>query len=1019
MSQLQKNQLYSLKTMNCHNDVNVYSVNTLDKHGAGFPMDAEGKERVLSLNGSWRFRFYSSVLILDRNPASWDEIEVPSNWQMKGYGKPIYTNIRYPYPIETRRGKKPHIDDKDNACAVYERDFSIDSLDSLVKINFGAGSGAELYINDKFVGYSESSFDYQEYDITDFVKVGQNTVKIVVFRWTTGSYLEDQDMWRLSGVFRDVNLVFEPYCHISDIFATAEFNDDFSEAKFKCNVDIACDKDDYGDGDVIVELVDREGNVVVKDSFRVLEFDEGDTFKMKFGGRVEEPHLWSCESPYLYKLCVTLNENRHSGVREVDRREINFGFRKIEVVPKTEERDTTILFNGRVLKFRGVNRHEFHPEYGFAVPKEITESDIILLRQNNINTIRTSHYPNSREFYDLCDKYGIMVVSENNLETHGLARRIPRSNPVWTKQCCWRMENMVRTYRNHPSVVMWSLGNEAGDEGRAFEEMRKTTLALDNTRIIHYEADGYLKYSDVMSEMYTPESFMEEIGQNKTHIHSIALWSLAGHRLTPKTYRDKPYFLCEYAHTMGNSLGNFADYWKHFKKYDRLCGGCVWYFADMAIKRVRQDGTVEWTYGGDWDDHPNDGNFVFNGIFRADRSPNPALYEVKKVYQQVEFALVDNKVEITNEYMFTNLKDMFSLSMTLLVGGEERDTAMVEMPSVAPGEKALVDIPFEWSGNDAHLSVKAIQLATDRGVEKGSVVCEEQLELSPFAPKAFEGEEGKSMHLDGDNIILEGGGVVATINKNSGYIVSVKKNGLELISGHIKPNFWRAPTDNDYVPQVGKFFKDLIGVYFYKRTTKDMVTSSIKVKDKSVEVSWRSSRMPVMRAVYEAGKDGIKMFLKCRGIVYGLPRFGFKAKLNVGDDVAFYGRGPHENYCDRKTSAFLGTYEGRVEDFDHGYLYPQENGNHCDVRWAEIGGENGLRFEALSKPFEFSCHKYSTETLENTNHIHEMVNDEDGVYVYIDGGQRGVGGDLPAIAVTKRRYKLLPNRTHQFEFIIK
>lgn len=1005
--------------MNCHGDVNVYSVNTLDKHGAGFPIDTNGNERIVSLNGVWRFRFFSSVLILDRHPANWDEIEVPSNWQLKGYGKPIYTNIKYPYPIATKRNKIPHIDDKENACAVYERDFDIDSLDALVKINFSANSGAELYINDKFVGYSESSFDYQEYDITDFVKVGRNTVKIVVFRFTTGSYLEDQDMWRLSGLFRDINLVFEPYCHISDIYARAEFNEDFTEAQFKCNVDIACDKDDYGDGDVVVELLDNGGNAVVKDSFRVLEFDEGDTFSMKFGGKVESPHLWSAENPYLYKLRVTLNENRRSGVREVDRREINFGFRKIEVVPQTEERDTTILINGKVLKIRGVNRHEFHPEYGHAVPKEIIEKDIILLRQNNINSVRTSHYPNSRAFYDLCDKYGIMVMCENNLETHGLARSIPRSNPVWVKQCCWRMENMVRTYRNHPSILFWSLGNESGDKGDAFVEMKKTALALDDTRPIHYEPDGHLQVSDIMSEMYTLESQMEEVGRNKTHNHSRAPWALLGHRLSPKAYRDKPFILCEYAHAMGNSLGNFQDYWTHIKKYDRLCGGYIWDFADQTIKRHRQDGTVEWTYGGDWDDHPNDGNFAFNGIFRGDRSPNPALYEVKKVYQQVDFALVDGKVEIANNYAYTNLKDMFSLSMTLLVKGEEKGRVAMEMPSVAPTEKGVVDIPFECDENDTYILVQAIQLADDRGVEKGSVVCEEQLELAPFAPAEFVAEEGKSIHSDGEDIILEGGGVIATIQKSSGYIVSVKKNGLELISEHIKPNFWRAPIDNDFIPHVGNAVKNLLGVHFYKRTTKDMVTSKIKVKDKSVEVCWRSSRMPLMKAVYEAGKDGVKVSLKCRGIIYDLPRFGFKAKLNVAPDVEFYGKGPHENYCDRKTGAFLGIYSGKVEDFDHGYLYPQENGNHCDTRWVSVGGENGLRFEALSKPFEFSCHRYSTEALEKAKHLHELVAEDDGVYVYIDGGQRGVGGDLPAIAVTKKRYKLLPNKTHQFDFIIK
>ena len=1004
--------------MNCHNDVNIYSVNTLPKHGAGFPKDENGAERVVCLNGQWRFRFFNSVLILDRHPSTWDEIEVPSNWQLKGYGKPIYTNVRYPYPIHTGLGK-PHIDDKENSCAVYERDFDVDTLDSLVKINFAANSGAELYVNDKFVGYSESSFDYQEYDITDFVTAGKNVVKIVVYRYTTGSYLEDQDMWRISGLFRDVNLIFEPYCHVADVYAKADFNVDFTEATFDCTVDIACDKDDYGDGDVIVDLIDKEGNVVFNDSFRVLEFDEGDHFTMNFKGKIANPNLWSSENPYLYNLRVRLNENRHSGVKEVDRREINFGFRKIEVVPKTAERDTTILLNGEVLKIRGVNRHEFHPEYGHAVPKELTEKDIILCRNNNINSIRTSHYPNSRHFYDLCDKYGIMVMCENNLETHGLATRVPRSNPIWVKQTSWRMENMVRTYRNHPSILFWSLGNEAGDGGKSFVEMKKTAVALDNTRPVHYESDGYLKVSDIMSEMYTPETQMEEIGKNRLHMHSRALWAPLGHYLTPKMYRDKPFIQCEYSHAMGNSLGNFADYWKHFKKYDRLCGGYIWDFADQTIKRMHADGTVEWTYGGDWDDKPNDGNFAFNGIVRGDRSPNPALYEVKKVYQQVDFTLVDGKVQVKNDYCYTDLKDHFSLRMTLTVNGEEKGSVDLAMPSVAPHCTALVDIPFEVTESDTHLTVQAIQLCDDRGIKAGHVVAEEQLELSPFNPQEFRVAEGKAVSDDGKHLVLDAGNVVATVDKESGYIVSVKKAGLELLSAPVKPNFWRSPTDNDFVPHIGMFLKLFLGVYYYKRATAGIVKSNIHIRDKKVMIDWHTTRMPMLKTVYEVGEDGIRVSMKCKGMMFDLPRYGFEMKGAVKDEITFYGRGAHENYCDRKTGAFLGTHTGTVDDFEHDYLYPQENGNHCDVRRLNVGGENGFNFEALSKPFEFSCHNYSLDALESAKHLHELKKENDGVWIYIDGQQRGVGGDVPALACTKRRYKLLPLKTYEFEFIIK
>jgi beta-galactosidase len=392
---------------------------------------------------------------------------------------------------------------------------------------------------------------------------------------------------------------------------------------------------------------------------------------------------------------------------------------------------------------------------------------------------------------------------------------------------------------------------------------------------------------------------------------------------------------------------------------------------------------------------------------------------VKKVYQQVDFALVDGKVEIKNLYCYTNLKDMFDLKMILSVKGEEVDSVTNEMPSVAPFETVSVDIPFTVSEDDTYLTVQAIQKDSDRGIEKGHVVAEEQLELAPYKKKKFKASEGKSIAEDDNTLTLDAGRLVAVVDKKSGYIESVKKDGLELISAHIKPNFWRAPTDNDFVPHIGNGLKKLIGVHFYKRTTNDMVRTTLKVDDKCVEVRWQSSVMPILRARYKVGEDQIRISMKCRGILFGLPRFGFKTKLQVSDDVTFYGRGKHENYCDRKTGAFLNTYTGKVEDFEHGYLYPQENGNHCDVRRVTIGGEKGLTFEALSRPFEFSCHKYSIDALEKARHLHELHNEEDGVYVYIDGKQRGVGGDLPAIACTKKKHKIPANKTHKFEFIIK
>lgn len=1007
--------------MSCYNDPNVYSVNTCDKHGAGFPLNKDGEAQVECLNGKWNFKHFTSVALLNMNPKAWDEIDVPSNWQLKGYGKPIYTNVHYPYAIETSPFKLPAIDEKEAACGLYQRKFTLGKITTKVHLNFAANSGAEVYVNGKFVGYSESSFDYQEYDITEFVNEGENELKILVFRYTTGSYLEDQDMWRISGIYRDVNLVFVPYDHITDLYAHAEFNEDMSAAKLIVETEIECDGDELLHGDLKLELVDKDGNIAASGMLKVLELEDGERLSYTFEEKIANPLLWNAETPNLYRLCLTLEEP--STKKILDYREVNFGFRKIEIIPKRGDADPTILLNGKKLKIRGVNRHEFHPDYGHAVPAELTEKDIILCKKNNIDSIRTSHYPNSRAFYDLCDRYGIMVMCENNLETHGLATLVPASSPLWTPQVVWRMENMVKAFRNHPCILFWSLGNESGDKGKSFVEMKKAALKLDATRPIHYESDGWLKVSDIMSEMYTVQPQMDRIGKNKAHVHSRAVWAPSGHPFLPKTYRDKPFIQCEYAHCMGNSLGNFADYWADFKKYDRLCGGYIWDFADQSIKRTREDGTVEWTYGGDWGDKPNDGNFAFNGIVRADRSPNPALYEVKKVYQQIQFALVKEGVEIKNEYLFIDLAEKYDLKFDLLVDGELKNSKTVKMPSVKPNGTAVAAFPFDVkNAGIVFVNVYAVQKEAQFGIPAGYAVAAEQLEISGdyFKPQTVVTvAEGKSVSDDGTHYILDAGHIIAAVSKETGYIDSLKSDGKELLSEPVKPNFWRAPTDNDVVPHIGKFLKKFLGVYFFKDAQAQLVKSKLTATDKSVIIDWYMPHMSKLRTVYTVCDGAVKVSMRCCNRAFGLPRFGFEMKADVEDKISFIGRGPQENYCDRKTAAFIGSYKGTVEDFQHDYLYPQENGNHTDTDHLSVGSEDkNVSFRAENSLFEFSCHNYSLSALENAKHLHELKREENGVWIYIDGKQRGVGGDIPALACTKPRYKILPYKTHEFSFVI-
>lgn len=1006
---------------NYFNNPDVYSLNVCDRHGAGFPLNESGEERTVVLNGEWSFRYFVSASMLDLNPDTWDRIDVPSNWQLKGYGKPIYTNIKYPSPISTGMSL-PHIDEDENPCGVYMRKISVDDTCCDIHINFCANSGAELYVNGSFVGYSEDTFDYQEYDITPFVKQGENEVKIVVYRYTTGSYLEDQDMWRISGLFRDVTLIYLPKVRVSDIFARAEFDTAFSSAKLLIDGGIHIAKGvEIDDAVFKAELFDADGNAVSSAAFTVAESDGDENVAVRLAENISAPRLWSAEDPYLYKLRVTLTVLTEGRREFADMRELDFGFRKVEIIPMIGGREPYIALNGKPLKIRGVNRHEFHPDFGHAVPKEYTEADIVLLKRNNVNSIRTSHYPNSRDFYRLCDKYGIMVMSENNLETHGLAARVPRSNKRWTEQCCHRMRSMVRTYRNHACILFWSLGNESGN-GKAFAEIKKAALALDTTRPIHYEPDAHMRVTDIMSEMYALEGNMEKVAANKTYIHGLTtVWRPLGYLLTPKMYRDKPYIQCEYAHCMGNSLGNFDDYWKHFRAHDRLCGGYIWDFADQAIKRTSSDGVVEYTYGGDWGDKPNDGTFAFNGIVRADRSPNPAFYEVKRVYQQILFEREGDDIILTNEFMFTSLAK-FGARFEVLINGRVEESMECDLPDIKPLSKGklpfMINLP-DMTSREVLLNCYAVVKEDEDVYRKGDIIAEGQIDYTGYVPKTFKEAKGKTVFHEDEKILLESGNMICTVSKSSGFIVSIVKDGVEQLTAPLRPNFWRARIDNDKSPQLPSFVQSMFGKKFFKPCESRLVKSNMTVWERSVEIDWACTpQLSLLKTVYEAGEDGIKISMRVRNSVYSLPRYGFRMSVAASDEVEFYGRGPHENYCDRKTSAKLGVYKGSIADFEHDYLVPQENGNHCDTRYLRIGGDGGLTFEAQGKPFEFSVHDYTLEALEKAAHAHELKHGN-CKEVFIDGGQRGVGGDIPALACTKERYKILPNKSHELEFVIK
>ncbi|HKL73731.1 MAG TPA: glycoside hydrolase family 2 TIM barrel-domain containing protein, partial [Clostridia bacterium] len=734
-------------------------------------------------------------------------------------------------------------------------------------------------------------------------------------------------------------------------------------------------------------------------------------------GEVSQFALWSHEFPNLYTIEVILKD----GDKFLDRRKSNFGFRKVEIAPVVNGKGPFILINGKPLKICGVNRHEFHPEVGHAVDVDMIEKDIQICLENNINAIRTSHYPNSPEFYELCDKYGILVMCENNLETHGLSFMIPNSNPKWTNQCVYRVRNMVNTYKNHPCIISWSLGNESGF-GNAFFAMKEEVLKIDNTRFIHYEEDITGKCSDVFSEMYAPLEKMEDIGQNLKVPHCrTTVFRPLGVVYKPETYKDLPYIQCEYSHCMGNSLGNFADYWSVFKKYDRLAGGFIWDFADQAIK-VNNKGVIEWRYGGDFGDKPNSGCFAFNGIVRGDRSPNPALYEVKKQYAKIDIEFVEKSLIIKNRFMFTDIEN-YVAKVTSYINGHEIKVDNYNLPSIAPGNNGNIEISVpSFAENDEVSILCEIVLPMDKGtLKKGHVIAYEQFSINApnFELKPIDGN--LCFSETAWEITIWCADIRVIIDKSTGGITSISKNDIEKLRSPVLPNFYRASIDNDKLAQVDMpFIKKLLGVYKFRDAMKNLAPKNIKVKKDNgvvtVTINWKMKFMKKLVTEYVIGCEEIGFKMK---VVAKKPliRYGFTfATREEIKQMEFFAKGPFENYCDRATSAILKSHKGTAEDFIHDYLCPQENGNHTEARFLDLGeSDTGIAILAEEKPFEFSVHPYTLDMLDEALHMHELHR-LNYYTVYIDGRQRGVGGDIPAIACLKKQYKILPKQEHCLAF---
>ncbi|MHA1857747.1 MAG: glycoside hydrolase family 2 TIM barrel-domain containing protein [Promethearchaeota archaeon] len=990
-----------------------------------------------SLNGKWRFNWVEKpeerpidFYKVDYDDSYWKNIEVPSNWQLSGYGIPYYTNKKYPFRHK-RRVSPPKIPHDYNPVGSYRLSFKLPQAwknfeEREVFIHFGGVKSAfYIWINEQFIGYSQGSMTPSEFRITDHLQNGENLLAVEVYRWSDGSYLEDQDMWRFSGIFRNVYLFSTPKIHIRDFFAYCDLDENYEDAILTIQAKIH----NYSEEDIDhihfeVVLKDRNLNIVPLNPMitEKLEIGGNSEISLKFETKVKNPNKWTAETPNLYNISLILKDSDHN-IIEVER--CKFGFRKIEIKNKK------ILINGAPILLKGVNRHEHDPDFGRAIPIERTIEDLKMMKKFNINAIRTSHYPNQSEFYKLCDEYGFYVMDETNLESHGLRNVLPKSKPEWKKAVIDRIVSMVERDKNHPCIILWSLGNESGN-GSNFIAMKQAALKIDQTRPIHYEGDYELNVSDVFSSMYTSTETLEKIGQLK----SVRIGEISFYTVKAKKYENKPVLLCEYEHSMGNSTGNIKEYWEIIQKYENLVGGFIWDWVDQGLRLYSKDKKEYWGYGGDFGEEPNDSNFCINGIVDPDRKPHPAIYEVKKVYQNIQVIPIDlatGKFKILNKFSFISL-DFVDIAWELTANGEKIQNGKIPCKKILPNQESEILIPFQHPNlklnTEYYLKINFELQDSIIWAEKGHIIAWEQFKI-PFTtqdkklkqkiniltyPVLKLNDMVDKYRIKGENFLIE-------INKQNGLIEKYVYKSQDIISKAIKPNFWRAPTDNDI--GISKFVPIIDVNTSWKKAGEKQKLISINADQPVPQMIKISSKLKITNGITE-----FSIFYKIFGngiIVVSISFTPKKEMIKIGmkmeipgdfSNIEWFGRGPHENYSDRKVGAAIGRYNSSIEKFIYNYIRPQENSNRCDIRWIAFTNKDkeGILFSGLPL-ISVSAWPYTLEDLEQAKHTYELPY-RDNITVNIDYKQMGVAGDNSWGAKPKPQYQLPKNKDYNYSFRI-
>jgi beta-galactosidase len=978
----------------------IASANSFDKTKSSFYQ---------SLNGTWKFKWIKTpVLVPDDfyqpnyNTSDWDNITVPGNWQLTyKYDGPIFTNIKHPFPADP-----PFVPKEDtNATGLFRRTFSIPETwkNKQVFLHFGAVQSAlYVWVNGKKVGYHEDGMTPAEFNVTPYLQKGENTLAAEVINWSDGSYLEDQDFWRLSGIYRDVFLFATHSVHIRDFHVITDLDDSYTNAVFNLTVHLKNYSEKSASKHTIKALLtNASGKIISEKLITSTNIAPGEERISNITDNVTAPAKWTAEAPNLYRLTLLLLDDK-SNLLEVVNQKI--GFRKVEI------KNGQLLVNGKAIEVKGVNRHEFDMYKGRSVSRDLMVKDIKLMKQLNINAVRTSHYPNAAEWYSLCDEYGLYVMDEANLESHELwsDKQIYLSeDTVWTKAFVERGLAMVERDRNHPSIIFWSMGNETG-WGKNFDSMYAAIKRIDPTRPIHYESqipayEKILSRYDIISLMYpsVPE-ILRFMNEDST----------------------RPVIICEYAHGMGNSIGNFRWYWDAFYKYPRLQGGFIWDWVDQGLRSKDAKGKEYWNIV-----NYIDGANANDGLVGPDRLLQPETHEVKKVLQNINVRPIDilnGKVEISNDHFFKDLSDVV-LQWDLLENGKSIQTGIMNQLTVPPQYSITISIPFNRSlikpGEEYFLNFNFQLKSATQWAKKGFEIASEQIAVpnQKLSPVAINATKFSPLQLiRGDNIIVKGSSFTATFNKKAGTLTSFRFKEKEVLNAPVVPNFWRVPTDNDEGGKQSSFAARWRASGLDNITIQPVELKAELVQPQVARIYARNTVLlkkgsilyTTVYTIYGNGEIKTEVEFEMSDDLPPLARIGMQLQLPASfNKVTWYGNGPFESYEDKKESSFAGLYNGNVANQHFPYVMPQENGNKTNVRWMAVFTKEGdgllITGDSL---LSMNVQDYSLQQLNESKTSHQL-NRGHSTYLYVDWKQMGVGGDIgwaprvhPEYLLTARKY---------------